>query len=98
VRFIMVSQNTRQPTTHCTASRLMSRSAVRSFDCSTWQPDLSTLWYISIFQRKLYQSSIWIAEAKSGTGTLVTSFQWIGSRPFGVPRSRASITVRVRAG
>jgi hypothetical protein len=26
-----------------TASRLVSRSAVRSLDCSAWQPDFNTL-------------------------------------------------------
>ena len=42
-RLVIVSQNTRHPTTHSTASKLVSRATVRSLDCSAPQPDFSTL-------------------------------------------------------
>jgi hypothetical protein len=46
---IIVNQKIRQLKMQNVASRLTSRSAVRSFDCSAWQPDLRTLWKVSIF-------------------------------------------------
>ena len=42
-RLTIVSQKTRQPTMHRTASRFVSRSAVRSRDASARQPDFKTL-------------------------------------------------------
>ena len=50
-RFSIVSQKIRQPRTQNVASKLTSRSAVRSFDCSARQPDFIILWKVSIFQR-----------------------------------------------
>lgn len=53
-RLIIVNQKMRQLKMQNVASRLTSRSAVRSFDCSAWQPDYRILWNVSIFQRSAY--------------------------------------------
>ena len=51
----IVSQKMRHPRMQNIASRLTSRSAVRSFECSALQPDFRILWKVSIFQRSAYQ-------------------------------------------
>src|SRR5262249_60028739 len=84
---VIVNQTARQPTMHRIANKLVNRSAVRSFDCSARQPDLSTLWNVSIFQRIEYQPSFSTALARFSTGRSVSNFHRIGSRPIGWPRS-----------
>ena len=93
MRFSIVSHSTRHATMHIIAIRFASLAAVRSRESSARHPDFITLWNISIFHRSAYQSNFSIASALHATGRLVTSFHRIGSRPSGVPRSVAWITV-----
>ena len=88
--------NTRHARMHMIAIKLASRSAFRSFESSARQPDFSTLWKVSIFHLNVYHSSFSTASALLFTLRSVISFQEIGARSFGVPRSTAWITVRVR--
>ena len=70
-RFIIVSQKMRQLRMQKVASKLTSRSAVRNFDCSAWQPDLRILWKTSILQRSAYHWSFSMACTREVTGRLV---------------------------
>ena len=71
------------------AIKFVNRSAVRSRESSARQPDLRILWKVSIFQRMAYQWSFSMASSGEHTGKLVMSFQSIGARPLGFPRSVA---------
>lgn len=81
----MVIQKMRQLTTVMRASSFTSRSAVCNLASSARQPDFMTLWNISTFQRKAYQSSLSTAAARSSIGRLVMSSQSIGPRSEGRP-------------
>lgn len=76
------------------AIEFTKRGAVRSFDCSTLQPDFRILWKSSIFQRIAYHFSFSAASARLRTGKSVRCFHSIRSRFFGVSRSVAWITVK----
>lgn len=92
-RLIIVSQKMRQPSMHRMERKLTSRSAVRGFDASALQPDFRILWKVSIFQRWLYQRIFSRASRREITGKSKISFQSILSRPRGMPRSWAWMTV-----
>src|SRR5665213_3417930 len=89
VRVRIVNQNTRQLRIQKTAMRLASRSAVRSLESSARQPDLRILWKTSIFQRIAYQLIFSTASERVRAGKSLISFQSIGLRPCGAPRSMA---------
>ncbi|MDA9391361.1 hypothetical protein WN73_11915 [Bradyrhizobium sp. CCBAU 45394] len=95
----MVSQRTRQLRMQKTAIRLARRSASAVLSLPpALQPDFKILWNISIFHRMAHQLIFSIASERLRTGRSVISFDSIGFRPFGAPRSLARITVRSRAG
>src|SRR6185437_9172252 len=98
VRFIIVNQNTRQLRTQKTVIRLDSRSAVRSLESSPRHPDFRILWKTSIFQLMPYQMIFSTISERVRAGRSVSSFQSVGLRPFGAPRSVEWITVRSNAG
>ena len=94
----IVIQKTRQLRMQKTATKLVRRWAVLSFNSSALQPDLRILWNTSIFHRKAYHLSFSMASARETTGRSVISFHSTFFLFFGVPRSSARITVNVRAG
>jgi len=73
---------------------LSAPATSRSFS----QPDLKISWNTSIFLLKPYHSSFSMASVREPIGRSVISFQSIFFLFFGVPRSSAWITVRVRVG
>ena len=79
------------------AIRFASLSELRNLESSALQPDLRILWNTSIFYRSAYQFSFSMADLRVLTGRLVRSFHTIFSRPRGVPRSMAWMTVKVRS-
>lgn len=73
------------------------RRAVHLADAAL-QPNLSTLWHVSTFQRMAYQSSFSAGSARSWTGRLVRHFQSIRARSLGCLFAWARMVVNVRAG
>src|SRR3954470_17365586 len=93
----MVSQKILHPMMQKIEIRFTSLSELRNLDSSALHPDLSILWNTSIFHRIAYQVSFSMASLSVFTGRLVISFHTIRSRPRGVPRSIAWMTVNVRS-
>src|SRR3954468_20905993 len=83
-RAIIAVQKQRQAMTEKTAMSLVRRSAVRRRAASARQPDFSTLWNSSIFQRHAYQRSFLTASSTEVMGRSVASFQLMRVRPCGL--------------
>src|ERR1035437_7139738 len=58
------------------ASRLTSRSAERSFDCSARHPDFRILWKVSILHRSAYQRSFVLPCVHGASSATVRAEGW----------------------
>ena len=89
VRLIIVNQNTRHATTQKTAIRSLAARPCAAWRLRPCSPTSTPCEKSPTFHRCEYHFTFSMADSTLSTGRSVSSFQQIGFRPFGLPRSQA---------